>query len=122
MAIAPRPFEFPDFDKSKGWNISWHYEASKDGWNAFRFEHGILGNIESILHFVIQKRGDKFVVLDSDGKKVLGEHDTEEQAKAQLRAIEASKERDNDMEFSEVIEKILEFVLNLQVMMAIICT
>jgi HK97 family phage prohead protease len=38
----------------------------------------------------IEQRGDKWVVLSMDGE-VLGEHDTEEDAKAQLAAIEANK-------------------------------
>lgn len=39
----------------------------------------------------IEHRGNKWVVLTHDGSKVLGEHDTEEQAKKQLAAIEISK-------------------------------
>ncbi len=41
----------------------------------------------------IQKRGDKWVVLDSSGEKVLGTHETEEKAKKQLAAIEISKQK-----------------------------
>lgn len=40
---------------------------------------------------MIQRRGDKWVVLTHDGKRVLGTHATEAQAREQLRAIEASK-------------------------------
>lgn len=40
---------------------------------------------------MIRKRGDKWVVLDAEGEKVLGEHDTKEEAEKQLRAIEARK-------------------------------
>jgi len=40
---------------------------------------------------VISKQGDKWVVKSSDGKKVLGTHDSEEKAKKQLAAIEISK-------------------------------
>ncbi len=39
----------------------------------------------------IEQRGRKWVALSTDGKKVLGTHSTEEAAKKQLRAIEASK-------------------------------
>ena len=41
----------------------------------------------------IEKRGDKWVVLDSSGEKVLGTHETEEKAKKQLAAIEISKQK-----------------------------
>lgn len=40
---------------------------------------------------MIRKRKGKYVVLSSDGTKVLGEHDTPEKAKAQLAAIEIAK-------------------------------
>lgn len=43
---------------------------------------------EKILH-----RGDKWVVTDSSGKKILGTHSTREKALNQLRAVEASKAR-----------------------------
>ncbi len=39
----------------------------------------------------IEKRGSKWVVLPETGDEVLGEHDTREEAEAQLRAIEARK-------------------------------
>lgn len=39
----------------------------------------------------VEKRGDKWVVTDSTGKKVLGTHPTKEEADKQLRAIEWSK-------------------------------
>ena len=39
----------------------------------------------------VEKRGEKFVVLNEAGDKVLGEHETREAALRQLRAIEASK-------------------------------
>ena len=41
----------------------------------------------------IEKRGNKWVVLDSSGEKVLGTHETEEKAKKQLAAIEISKQK-----------------------------
>lgn len=41
----------------------------------------------------IRKRGDKYIVTDSSGKKVLGTHPTRGQAVNQLQAIEASKHR-----------------------------
>jgi len=40
---------------------------------------------------MIRKRGSKFVVLDSKGKKVLGTHETKKKAQKQLAAIEISK-------------------------------
>lgn len=40
---------------------------------------------------MISKRGGKFVVLDSKGKKVLGTHETKKKAQKQLAAIEISK-------------------------------
>lgn len=42
---------------------------------------------------VIEHRGDKWVVLTEDRTKVLGEHDSKEDAVKQLGAIEASKAR-----------------------------
>jgi len=42
---------------------------------------------------VKQKRGDKWVVLTEDGSRVLGEHDTEAEADAQLTAIHLNKAR-----------------------------
>lgn len=46
---------------------------------------------------MIKKVGDKWQVLSEAGK-VLGEHDSEEKAKAQLGAVEASKARAKKME------------------------
>ncbi len=46
---------------------------------------------EDILTEMVRKRGNKWVVLDKHGKKVLGTHPTKEAAEAQLRAIEAAK-------------------------------
>ena len=40
---------------------------------------------------MIKRLKGKWVVTTSDGRKRLGEHDTEEQAKRQLAAIEISK-------------------------------
>jgi hypothetical protein len=42
---------------------------------------------------MIKKKDDKFVVTDSTGKKVLGEHDSKKEALRQLAAIEISKKR-----------------------------
>ena len=42
---------------------------------------------------MIKRLKGKWVVLTGDGKRKLGEHDTEEQAKKQLAAIEISKKR-----------------------------
>jgi len=39
----------------------------------------------------IVKRGDKWVVMNKDKTKVLGTHDSEKKAQAQLAAIEISK-------------------------------
>ena len=40
---------------------------------------------------MIIKKGDKYVVKDSKGKKVLGTHSTRQAALKQLAAIEISK-------------------------------
>lgn len=42
----------------------------------------------------VQKRGDKWVVTDSTGKKVLGTHPTRKEALKQLRAIEFSQHKE----------------------------
>lgn len=42
---------------------------------------------------MIRKRGSKYVVLDSTGRKTLGTHDSRSDANKQLRAIEANKHR-----------------------------
>lgn len=42
---------------------------------------------------MIRKKGNKYQVLDSEGKEVLGEHDTREKAVKQLAAIEISKQK-----------------------------
>jgi hypothetical protein len=66
---------------------------------------------------MIQKRGDKFVVTDKAGTKVLGTHSSESKAKQQLAAIEISKAKHmkenktfkafrstlNESEYSEVL-------------------
>lgn len=39
----------------------------------------------------IEKRGDKYVVTNRTGDRVLGTHDTRKDAEGQLRAIEANK-------------------------------
>ena len=41
---------------------------------------------------IVRQKG-KWIVKTSDGKKQLGSHDTEEQAKKQLAAIEISKKQ-----------------------------
>lgn len=41
----------------------------------------------------IVKKGNRYYVKDSRGIKTLGSHDTQEQAIAQLLAIEASKKK-----------------------------
>jgi len=40
-----------------------------------------------------RKEGKKWVVRTKNGKKILGKHDTEAKANAQLAAIESSKKR-----------------------------
>lgn len=40
---------------------------------------------------MIVKKGKKFLVKTSDGAKVLGTHDNEDDAKSQLQAIEIAK-------------------------------
>ncbi|ASD51352.1 hypothetical protein [Dickeya phage JA15] len=47
-------------------------------------------NDEPMVEFV-EKRGDKWVVLDHTKTKVLGTHDTKAGADSQLKAIEANK-------------------------------
>lgn len=42
---------------------------------------------------MIRKRGEKWCLMTQDGSRTLGCHDTEEEAKAQERAIEANKHR-----------------------------
>lgn len=39
----------------------------------------------------IKKRGNKWIVTDHTGKKILGTHDTREDALKQLRAVEYFK-------------------------------
>lgn len=41
--------------------------------------------------FIIKQRGDKWVLLTKDSGEILGEHDTENEAKAQEQAIQVSK-------------------------------
>lgn len=41
----------------------------------------------------IKKRGNKWVVTDSSGKKILGTHSSRAKAIDQLQAVEASKTR-----------------------------
>lgn len=40
---------------------------------------------------MIQRRGGKYRVVTKDGSRVLGEHDSKDDALRQLRAVEASK-------------------------------
>ena len=42
---------------------------------------------------MIKKRGSKYVVTDSSGRKVLGTHPSKAKALDQLRAIEANKHK-----------------------------
>ena len=43
----------------------------------------------------VKKKGNKWIVTDKSGKKILGTHDTKKEADRQLRAVEASKSREN---------------------------
>ncbi len=47
--------------------------------------------LKKIINEVIEKRGNKWVLLSKDRSKVLGTHDTKKDAEAQERAIKASK-------------------------------
>lgn len=51
--------------------------------------------LETVVHLSekLLKKGEKFVVTDSTGKKVLGTHETRKKAVKQLQAVEASKAR-----------------------------
>lgn len=44
-----------------------------------------------VLNEKIIKRGDKYIVTNEAGTKILGTHDTRKKALKQLQAIEASK-------------------------------
>ena len=59
---------------------------------------------------MIKAVGDKFYVLDSTGKKVLGKHATKKKAIAQLQAIEISKHRNESriLRFSEYLSESLK--------------
>lgn len=52
----------------------------------------------------IRKEGDKWLVTDSSGKKILGRHDTRKEALEQLQAIEVSKKK--NFTYSSKIERI----------------
>lgn len=56
-----------------------------------KFYGEILPDSVKQLYEFIEKRGEKWVVLNHTKTKVLGTHDTEAEAKAQLTAIEISK-------------------------------
>ena len=47
--------------------------------------------------------GDKWYVLDSSGKKILGKHPTKQKAVAQLSAIEISKKEREEANESKVL-------------------
>lgn len=49
--------------------------------------------LSTLLIEFIEERNGKFVVLDHTKKKVLGTHATHKEALAQLRAIEANKNK-----------------------------
>jgi hypothetical protein len=58
---------------------------------------------------MIKAVGDKFYVMDSTGKKVLGKHSSKKKAIAQLQAIEISKHRNESriLRFSEYLSESL---------------
>lgn len=45
------------------------------------------------LEEMIEHRGNKWYVMDSTGKKTLGEHSSKKEAVAQLQAIEINKRK-----------------------------
>ena len=49
--------------------------------------------LSELLCEFVERRGNKWVVVDHTRKKVLGTHDTKKDANVQLRAIEANKHR-----------------------------
>jgi hypothetical protein len=63
---------------------------------------------------MIKAVGDKFYVLDSTGKKVLGKHSSKKKAVAQLQAIEISKQERNESKvfrFSDFLKEELKSTL-----------
>lgn len=58
---------------------------------------------------MLKQVGDKWYVMDSSGKKVLGKHATRKKAVAQLQAIEISKEQRK--ETNESFKKFGDFIL-----------
>jgi len=69
-------------------NCSDKTDKTKAGyWSCYQWRAG--KKVEEEIH----KRGDEWVVTDSSGKKVLGRHKSEVKAKAQLAAIEISKNK-----------------------------
>ena len=63
---------------------------------------------------MIKAVGDKFYVLDSTGKKVLGKHSSKKKAVAQLQAIEISKHERNEsrvIKFSDFLKEELKSTL-----------
>ena len=49
--------------------------------------------LKEILNEVIKKEGNKWVLYSKDGSKVLGRHDTKEDAKKQEAAIKINKKK-----------------------------
>lgn len=60
---------------------------------------------------MIVKRDDKFVVMDSEGKKVLGTHETKKEAAKQLAAIEISKKERKVKKFKKHLEEATNLTL-----------
>ncbi|NBO23396.1 hypothetical protein EBU94_08695, partial [bacterium] len=62
---------------------------------------------------MIKTVGDKFYVLDSTGKKVLGKHPSKKKAIAQLQAIEISKHKNESrvIGFSDFLKEELKSTL-----------
>jgi len=66
-----------------------------------------------IKEFIVQKRGDKWVLVSPSTGKVLGTHDSKEKAEAQERAIKSSQNRNMEeeelsMEDKKELEKKIE--------------
>ena len=52
---------------------------------------------------MIKKQDDKYIVTDSSGEKILGKHESKEQAIKQLQAIEISKKEREQQDESRIL-------------------
>ena len=66
----------------------------------------------------IVERDGQFCVVSDDGSETLGCHDTESEALEQLRAVEANKAKDSDMDEESLFRKFLRFLKNEDVEMS----